>query len=246
MQISKRLTAVSEMVTSGYRLADIGTDHGYIPIYLILENRIPSAIAMDVNKGPLERADEHIAQYGLEGRIETRLSDGLERLCPGEADSILIAGMGGMLMVRILKNGEEAVVQAKELILQPQSDIREVRLYLKTKGYQITDENMIEEEGKFYPMMRAVLMEDAQAGPADTEHAAESWSAEQAELQLLYGPVLLKSRHPVLFRYLEREQVQMTKVADALRKENGEGARQRLSEIKEILRLNGLARSLYE
>lgn len=89
MQISKRLEAVAGMVTSGSFLADIGTDHGYIPIYLVEHKRIPKAIAMDVNRGPLEKAKEHILQAGLQDKIETRLSDGLEKLKPDEAESIL-------------------------------------------------------------------------------------------------------------------------------------------------------------
>ena len=94
MELSKRLMAVACLVTPGNRLADVGTDHGYIPIYLIKENRIPHAIAMDVNRGPLLRAQEHIRMEGLEERIETRLSDGMKMLLPTEADTVVIAGMG--------------------------------------------------------------------------------------------------------------------------------------------------------
>ena len=92
--------------TKGSRLADIGTDHGYIPIALVQEGRIPSALAMDVGKGPLSRAREHIHSQGLDTYIETRLSDGLTELHEGEADTVLIAGMGGMLMKRILEGGK--------------------------------------------------------------------------------------------------------------------------------------------
>lgn len=94
------------MVSPGCRLADVGTDHAYIPIYLMQNGVIPQAVAMDINQGPLLRATENIRRYGLTGRIETRLSDGLEKLQAGEADTILIAGMGGLLMVRILENGQ--------------------------------------------------------------------------------------------------------------------------------------------
>ena len=92
--------------TKGSRLADIGTDHGYIPIALVQKGRIPSALAMDVGKGPLSRAREHIHSQGLDTYIETRLSDGLTELHEGEADTVLIAGMGGMLMKRILEGGK--------------------------------------------------------------------------------------------------------------------------------------------
>ncbi len=156
MQLSKRLSSVASMVTIGNRLADVGTDHGYVPIYLYERNVIPSAIAMDVNKGPLERATLHIAESGYKNAIETRLSDGLCALKEGEADSIVIAGMGGPLMIRILSAYPKVTASAKELILQPQSEISEVRIWLYEQGYEITEEHMVFEDGKYYSMFRAV------------------------------------------------------------------------------------------
>ena len=94
-------------MTRGNRLVDVGCDHGYLPVSLYLDGKIPGAIAMDVRKGPLSRAQEHISQYGLDAYIETRLSDGLEALKPGEGDTLVIAGMGGPLMERILTDGAE-------------------------------------------------------------------------------------------------------------------------------------------
>ncbi len=271
MQISERLQAVAELVSPGSRLADVGTDHGYVPIFLVRKGRIPSAVAMDINRGPLERARLHIRQYGLEGCIETRLSDGLAKLLPGEADSILIAGMGGMLTVRILESGREVLQAAKELILQPQSDIREVRLFLKKNGYRIEAENMVEEDGKFYPMMRAVqgqehfcevqnVREEKASGtvwegqepehscavPKDGKTKISCREPDAEELCLRYGPALLEQKHPVLLRYLaEREYVQLENVRKRLAHESGPSAVRRLAEIKEDLRLNEAARKLY-
>jgi len=148
MELSKRLRMNASFVTPGNRLADVGTDHGYIPIALCLEGVIPSALAMDVNPGPLERAKEHIQQFDLETDIHTRLSDGVQALCPGEADSVLIAGMGGALTVKILEAGEKVLASVKELILQPQSEIDKVRSYLLTHGYVIAGEKMVYEDGK--------------------------------------------------------------------------------------------------
>ena len=101
------MKAVAAMVTSGGVLADVGTDHGYIPIALIQRQRIKSAIAMDINKGPLARAQDNIASARLGDYIQTRLSDGVAALGEGEADSILIAGMGGELVIHILSEGEK-------------------------------------------------------------------------------------------------------------------------------------------
>lgn len=236
MQLSKRLLAVSEMVSSGFCLADIGTDHGYIPIYLIEKGRIPSAIAMDVNRGPLERARIHIREHGLEDRIQTRLSDGLEKLDPGEADTVLIAGMGGMLTIRILEEGRDALESVRELILQPQSDIREVRAFLEKSGYRIDEENMIEEDGKIYPMMRAV--KSGREGNAESDTGD---GTHMTELELRYGPVLLKKDNPVLQKYLGRERRLLLRVRDKLLDEKGTEARKRLEEIETELVLNEAA-----
>ena len=92
MELSKRLQAVADLVTAHYKLADIGTDHAYIPIYLTQQKKITEAVALDVNEGPLQRAEEHIRENGLEAEIETRLSNGFQALQPGEVQSAVIAG----------------------------------------------------------------------------------------------------------------------------------------------------------
>ena len=135
MELSTRLQAVADFVTAGYKLADIGTDHAYIPIALVEQNRIPGAIAMDINEGPLQRAGEHIAENKMEKKIEIRLSNGFSALKKGEAESAVIAGMGGGLMIRILTEGEQIAKSLKECILQPQSEIERVRRFLLEEGY---------------------------------------------------------------------------------------------------------------
>ena len=134
MELSKRLAAIAAMAEPGDRLADIGTDHGYLPIYLVEQNIAPSAIAMDVVEGPLARAFAHVREHGLEEKIVLRKSDGFEKLLPGEADAAVIAGMGGPLMIRILEEGKKTAESLKYLILSPQSDIPAVRRYLKSGG----------------------------------------------------------------------------------------------------------------
>lgn len=154
MKLSKRMERVAGMVTEGYRLADIGTDHAYIPIYLCEEKRIPSAIAMDIGSGPLQRAREHVQSAGLSAYIELRLSNGTEKLKPGEVDTLLLSGMGGLLMESILGRDDEILSSVKELVLQPQSDITDLRQWLHMKGWQIVSEDIVYESGKFYPMMK--------------------------------------------------------------------------------------------
>lgn len=156
MQLSKRMDRLASMVTEGSSLADVGTDHGYIPIALVQAGRIPRAIAMDINKGPLERAALHIREQHLDTEITTRISDGMTALKEEEADTVLVAGMGGALTVHILEGGAHCLSSVKELVLQPQSEIWLVRKWLCEHGYRITDEDIVLEEGKYYPMMRAV------------------------------------------------------------------------------------------
>ena len=147
MELSKRLHAVAGLVTEGASVADIGTDHGYIPIYLVKQNIASRVIAADINRGPLERARMHIVGYGVKDRITTRLSDGLEQIEPGEADTMIAAGMGGGLIIRILQKGKPVTDRMRALILQPQSEIEKVRIYLNQNGYQIENEDMVEEYG---------------------------------------------------------------------------------------------------
>lgn len=194
IHLSKRLTALANMVTDGNRLADIGTDHGYIPIYLCQTGKIPSALAMDIGKGPLQQAQTHIAEHGLSKQIKTRLSDGMAALQFGEADTILIAGMGGGLVMKILSEGAEKLTGKEELILQPQSEIALVREFLRVRNFQILNEDMILEDGKYYPMMKV-----------SQQKAAEQTKILPQEVADAFGPVLLQKRHPVLKEWLERE-----------------------------------------
>lgn len=194
IHLSKRLTALANMVTDGNRLADIGTDHGYIPIYLCQTGKIPSALAMDIGKGPLQQAQTHIAEHGLSEQIKTRLSDGMAALQFGEADTILIAGMGGGLVMKILSEGAEKLTGKEELILQPQSEITLVREFLRVRNFQILNEDMILEDGKYYPMMKV-----------SQQKAAEQTKILPQEVADAFGPVLLQKRHPVLKEWLERE-----------------------------------------
>ena len=126
MKLSERLELVLSFVEPGESAADVGTDHGHVPVELVRRTIVKKAVAMDVRKGPLERAEEHVEEVGLSGKIELRLSDGLAKLKAGEADTVVIAGMGGKLTCRILEQGRhvwENWSEGKErLILSPQSE----------------------------------------------------------------------------------------------------------------------------
>ena len=220
MQLSQRLSSVASMVTAGNCLADVGTDHGYVPIYLYERQMIPRAIAMDINKGPLERARLHIAEYGYQNAIETRLSDGMAALKPGEADSVVIAGMGGPLMVKILSAYPEVTASLKELILQPQSEISEVRVWLYEQGYEIVEEHMVFEDGKYYPMFKAVKNPNVD---------------KMTDLEYKYGkPSVLKEKD-VLKAFIARELANKQSILEKLNAESTDKSKDRAVQIKELI-----------
>ncbi len=229
MELSKRLCAVAELVENGSILADIGTDHGYIPLYLAESGRIPSAIAMDVNRGPLERAERNIRERGYADRISVRLSDGFAALAEGEAQSAVIAGMGGALMIRILRDGERIVRTLRECILQPQSEIEKVRAFLVREGFSFIREDMVEEDGKYYPMMKVRPPSDGAQG------SGVLLSGDWTETELCYGKLLLSQRHPVLRRYLEREIRLYEKIIGELEEKGSEHAADRRRELGDRL-----------
>ena len=189
MELSLRLSAVAELVTEGNRLVDVGCDHGYLPVYLVEKKKIPGAIAADVGKGPLSRAEEHIRQSGLEAYIETRLSNGLQEIEKGEGDTLVIAGMGGPLMERILTEGRRALGGFRELILQPQSDVPHVRRFLSREGFSHHGgEDRPGRAGKFYFIIKAV---------PETGENSRVQENPWTEQDFLFGKSLLESRHPV-------------------------------------------------
>ena len=225
------MKAVSSMVTPGSVLADIGTDHGYVPISLVQRKKIKKAIAMDVNKGPLQRAKEHIEEFQLEEYIETRLSDGVKKLEAGEVDSILIAGMGGDLVIRILTEGMAVCRSVKELVLQPQSELGKVRKFLRENNFEIIDEDMVIEDGKYYPMMKVVPVEEIVLWEILPEEVIPACDE--------YGPFLLKNGNPSLRKYLVKQHKQLTKILKELEKQpESKAIAKRKQEVFDAISLN--------
>ncbi|MDE6887396.1 MAG: class I SAM-dependent methyltransferase [Eubacterium sp.] len=231
-KLSKRLQAAADFVTEGSRVADIGTDHGFLPIYLVQSGKCQRVIAMDIKAGPLERAREHIAAAGLGSSIQTRLSDGLRELGESEADSAVIAGMGGLTVIHILEQGQKQLRQLKELVLEPQSDIAKVRRFLREHKLEIDRETIVQEAGKFYPMMHipirhtdghtdikkaGVVQENIPQAPdmrrmepaAGYKILLERFgdAARVQEVLDQYGECLVfaRRRHPVFMELLERD-----------------------------------------
>lgn len=213
---------------AGVTACDIGCDHGFVAIWLAEQKICPKVIAMDINRGPLLRAGEHIGAAGLSAYIETRLSDGLEKLEAGEAECMIAAGMGGRLTVKILSDYPEKRDSLRYLVLQPQSELSLVRKYLRENGFVIRKEDMVAEDGKFYPMMlaEAQFRESAYDGK-ETKNEESAPGADtmrddrgggmgrglyRESLEDKFGPCLLRDRHPVLLQYLDRWEKQQNKI----------------------------------
>ncbi len=155
MELSPRLLKIASLVPKGARLADVGTDHGYVPLYLLENNIITRAIAMDINPMPLKRAEDNIKGAGYGDNCDFRLSDGLCNLKRGECDAIVIAGMGGILMIEILQKSLDRIDADTRLFLQPMLAPIELREYLFSNGFVIENEYVVREENKFYNIICA-------------------------------------------------------------------------------------------
>lgn len=191
-QLPKRLETIIERMPDSGCLADVGCDHAYVAIEAVRRGRAARALACDVRKGPLQQAAEHILCAGLAGKIETRLSDGLEKVAPGEADTVVVAGMGGPLMERILQG---RLADFAHFVLSPQSEIPHFRRFLLAEGMQIDEETMLIDEGKYYVILN--VSQRADAASSDSMYVTEE--------DFLYGGRLLRRLDPVLKSFLEKE-----------------------------------------
>ncbi|MCQ2537500.1 MAG: class I SAM-dependent methyltransferase [Lachnospiraceae bacterium] len=228
--LSKRLNMVAALVTTGNTVADVGCDHAHTSIYLAEKGISPGCIAMDVRKGPLEMAETNVRKSDVADRIQIRLSDGLTALRPGEVDTVLISGMGGLLILEILEKYPEKTASVKELVLSPQSDMDKVREWLSDHGFVVTDEEMCFDAGKYYLAIKA---ENAKLlGIRTSESTGE-------KEHFRFSGILNKKRHEVYIAYLKHELSECEKIIERLRLDEGEKARLRLEELyDECRRLN--------
>ena len=204
----ERLKCIASNVKSGGIVADIGCDHAFTSIYLVEEKLARGAIAIDINKEPLKRAWQHIPESGMEEYISVRLSNGARGLKKGEADTILISGMGGALIASILEESINIIKDAKELVLSPQSEIYIVRHFLHDNGFKIVSEEMVKEQGKFYVVIRAV--------PGSQHYKDESG--------YIYGEYLIENKNKILEEFLLKEQKRTGSILDSLASSSGSAA----------------------
>lgn len=193
--LSARLACVASLVPAGARVADIGSDHAYLPAALVLDGKIDFAIAGEVVKGPYENAVHEIKDHQLEGKVIPRLADGLAAIEPADkVDTITIAGMGGSLIASILEKDKNKLTGIKRLVLQPNVGESQLREWLMNNHYQIMNEKIIEEDNHIYEIIVA-------------EPSVVPFRYSKYELD--FGPFLLENKGPIFKKkwqeYLQRE-----------------------------------------
>ena len=225
IELSKRMQSVADMIQPCDAVGDIGCDHAFVSIYLVEQRRAKRVIASDVRRGPIAIAKRNIEAMNLSDQIEIRMGDGLDTIVPGEVNAVVLAGMGGMLMIDILERGEEVVTRCDQLVLQPQSDIEKVRRYLVEKGYHLADEQMLIDAGKYYNLLDVRVHEMVQKDEYDCSKLADDWC-------YMYGGSLLRQKDPVLRSWLVKRRDTTAGLINSLSGKNTENAAKRLKTVK--------------
>lgn len=215
IELSPRLRMVADLVPQGCRLADVGTDHAYLPAALIQEGKIPSAIAADLRQGPLDRAKHTVRDCGLNGKVAFRLCDGLKGIRPDETDAVAVAGMGGETIAAILSAAPWTREQDVPLVLQPMSSMSDLRVWLGENGYTIVTERLAREGDTLYT---ALLV---RAGEMKAMTPAQLWAGRNSPDPL---------RGAWLDRWLNKTERALAGLAQAKQ----EGAAQRREELEQV------------
>ena len=214
INLKGRLEKVASMVGHCSKPADIGTDHAYLPIYLVQSGMCPTAIATDIKKGPLLKAEKNINRYHLQNKIELRLGDGLIPVKDDECDVIIIAGMGGVLIRDIIEKSIEPAKKAKHIVMQPMYAEEALREFLYRYGFKIIEESLGKHEGKIYPVIKA---------------AYDGIAREEDIFHLYIGRRLFEQRDPLLKEFLKKRIKRQERIVQGMAK----SPRMKESHVKE-------------
>jgi len=232
IQLSNRLLMVAKYIPKQAILADIGSDHAYLPCYAILNDLASHAIAGEVNEGPYKAAIHQVQRFGLTDQISVRKGDGLSVLSTNEATCVTIAGMGGTLIKTILDEGKDKLEKVERLILQPNIHAIEIRKWLIENDWELKDEKILEEDGKIYEIL-----------VAEKGNPLNPYGGILYEPALLMGPFLIKDKNPTFIKKWSHElnhwdevlsQLNRAKESDKLLKKKEE-VKKIISNIKEVL-----------
>lgn len=205
-QLSKRLETVVSYIPEQSKIADIGSDHAYLPCYAVNKGIASSAIAGEVVKGPYLSAKKQVEDAGLTREVEVRLGNGLEVISPGEVNCITIAGMGGALIASILEEGKEKLTDGPRLILQPNVSAKSIRTWLMENEWDLIGEEILEEDDKLYEILIA------EKGDPNSHYSKE------IEKELLLGPFLMKDRNGAFMKKWNQELRQWKNIVNNMEK----------------------------
>lgn len=218
MKLTDRLLKIASLVTKGKKVADIGTDHGYIPVYLLNKGDIDYAILADVNKGPLENAKKEVRHSGLMDKVDLRLGSGIEVLEKNEVDEIIIAGMGGILISELLEAKKEVAHSLDKLILQPMQAQNELRKYLLNNGYEILDEVLVKEDFRLYEIIIA-------------KYTSKNTQVED-EIFYEVGKKLIENKDPLLNEFIDKKIFMYNSIIKKIEDKAGESINKKIKESK--------------
>ena len=218
LALQPRLQLLADMVPAGSRLADVGTDHGYLPVYLLQQGRISRAIASDIVDGPLQHARQTAAEYGVDG-IDFRLCPGLDAIAPHEADTIVIAGMGGETIQAILTAAPWTADGSHLLLLQPMTKVEYLRKWLIDNQYAFTEERLVWDKDHLYPVFAVRGGTQPSLTPAQQ-----------------YGGVLLDG-DPLYGAYLDERISKLQKAVKGLQKSSAVESAVKVRELTELCRI---------
>lgn len=229
MHLDKRLQAVASLVPQGSRFADIGTDHAYLPVWLLEQGVIASAVAGDIAAGPCQAAQTTVAMHGAASSIAVRQGSGLAVLSPGEADCIAICGMGGSTIISILAADMAVAKGAQRLLLQPMAGSAALRRWLVAQGWCITREELVDDEPHFYEIICAERAEKYAARASDAGEQCYS------EVEYLVGPALLRDGHPLLAKHIARQQASLQELLTNMARSERAKASAKYQEAQKLL-----------
>lgn len=200
MDLSPRLQCIASFVKKDARVVDVGTDHGYIPVYLVENNISKKIIAADINEGPLNKAKRLIRLKGYEDYIITRLGNGLEILNPKEVDTAIIAGMGGLLITEIINSAKDMIKNIDTFILQPMVASDLVRKFLYENNFEIVNEKLVKEDEKIYEIIVA-------------QHGKDNI---EKEIYLEIGKCLINNKDELLYDFIKMKICEVEKILDKM------------------------------
>lgn len=233
VKLSKRLHTIASYVPEGAKVADIGSDHALLPVYLAQTGRIAYAVAGEINDGPFEAANKQVKEAGLGSVISVRQGNGLAVINEHEVDAITIAGMGGALIVSILEEGKPKLASVRTLILQPNVAEDQVRHWLVKNDWVLHDETVLEEDGKFYEILCAHRHPDAASANRELyrpKRLGEELIVESGELAR-YGPLLLTRGDAAFYHKWKSEIEKLSHIIAGMARGGTEAAHKRQQEL---------------